>query len=347
MEKIDLKSLDKEGLDSFFKSKGLPPFRAKQVVHWIYERGATSIQEITELSKDLRAKLSETATISSLKLKKRLASVDGTEKYLFGLSDGNSIESVLIPDGKRLTLCISSQVGCQMGCKFCLTGSMGFIRNLEPREIVDQVLSIKRLITPGEITNIVLMGMGEPLNNFENVSQALQRLTKWAGFSKRKITLSTSGIAPEILNIPKKAPNVNLAVSLNATTDEIRSRIMPVNRKYPLYVLLPILKKYPVPARSRITFEYVLLGEINDSIEDAKRLIALLRGIPSKINLIPFNEFEGAEFSAPSDERVLQFQKKLVNAGMTAPVRKSRGKDILAACGQLRATYKGKKTTKK
>lgn len=340
MQKTDLKSLNKQEIDSFFKSRGLPSYRSKQVLHWIYEKGVTSIQEMTELSKELRTELSKTACISGLVLRNRLQSNDGTEKYLFGLSDGNSIESVLIPDEDRLTLCISSQVGCYVGCKFCLTGGMGFIRNLEPAEIVDQVLSVKRLIAPRKITNIVLMGMGEPLNNFENVVEALQRLTEWAGFSKRKITLSTSGIVPRIAELAGKMPAVNLAVSLNATTDETRSRIMPVNKKYPLKTLLNALKKYPLSPRYRITFEYVLLKGVNDSTEDAKRLGALLKGIPSKINLIPFNEFEGSAFRAPTEEAVLRFQKMLTDAGLTALIRKSKGRDILAACGQLRAEYK-------
>jgi len=342
MSKVNLKSLNKAGLESLFKREGLPPFRAGQMLHWIYERGATSIGEITEFSKPLREKLSQAAYISNLGLKDRKVSEDGTEKYLFELEDGNCIESVLIPDEKRLTLCISSQVGCYAACRFCLTGEMGFIRNLEAYEIVDQVISVKRLIAPKEITNIVFMGMGEPLNNFDNVVEALWRLTELAGFSKRRITLSTSGVVPKLPELPQKAPAVNLAVSLNAATDEVRSRIMPINKKYPLKMLLDALRQYPLPPRSRITFEYVLLADVNDSDEDAKRLVKLLRGIPSKINLIPFNEYEGSEFKAPQEGRVLAFQKILTDAGMTALVRKSKGRDILAACGQLRAGYEDK-----
>jgi len=343
MNRVNLKSLNKAHLESLFKREGPPAFRARQMLHWIYEKGAKSIEEITEFSKPLREKLSGIAYISNLELKDRKTSEDGTEKYLFELEDANCIESVLIPDEKRLTICISSQVGCYAACRFCLTGEMGFIRNLEAHEIVDQVISAKRLIAPKEITNIVFMGMGEPLNNFDNVLEALWRLTELVGFSKRRITLSTSGIVPKIFELPNKAPAVNLAISLNATTDDVRSRIMPVNKKYPLKMLLDALKQYPLPPRSRITFEYVLLADVNDSDEDAKRLVKLLRGIPSKINLIPFNEYEGAAFKAPREGRVLAFQKILTGAGLTALIRKSKGRDILAACGQLRAGYLKKK----
>jgi 23S rRNA (adenine2503-C2)-methyltransferase len=342
MDKINLKALNQAEMEAFFKGQGLPAFRARQMLHWIYEKGARSTEDITEFSKPLREKLSEIACISNLELKERKTARDGTEKYLFGLEDGNSIESVLIPDEKRLTLCISSQVGCYMSCRFCLTGAMGFIRNLAAHEIVDQVISTRRLIAPKEITNIVLMGMGEPLNNLDNVAEALWRLTEFAGISKRRITFSTSGIAPKIRELPRKAPAVNLAVSLNATTDEVRSRIMPVNKKYPLKTLMDALREYPLTPRARITFEYVLLRDINDTDEDARRLIKLLKGIPSKINLIPFNEFEGSDFKTPSEARVLAFQKILTDSGMTVLIRKSKGREILAACGQLKAGYEEK-----
>lgn len=337
MKKINLKALSKQELESFIKELGLPSFRAKQILHWIYEKYAGSIHEITELSKDLRQKLSENSYISNLELLGRQVSEDGTEKFLFGLEDAETIESVLIPDENRLTLCISSQVGCAMGCRFCLTGKLGLKRNLKSHEIVDQIISVSRTIKPRQITNIVLMGMGEPLSNFDNVVDALWRITEFLKISPRRITLSTSGIVPKILELPKKAPPVNLAISLNATTDEERDYIMPINKTYPLKELLTACRKFPLPARRRITFEYVMLKNINDTPEDAKRLINLLKGIPSKVNLIPFNPYEGSEFERAEDAQVLNFQKILLKGHVTALIRKSKGQDILAACGQLKA----------
>lgn len=340
MSRTDLKSLSLRDLEAFFKDSGLPAFRVRQFLHWTYEKYARSMQDITEFSKDTRELLSRKAYISNLELLDRLTSEDGTEKFLFGLEDGEGIESVLIPDEDRLTLCISSQVGCAMGCGFCLTGTLGIKRNLEPQEIVDQIISTNRLISPGKITNIVLMGMGEPLANFSNVCEALRRITDFMNISAKRITLSTSGIAPKIPELPNNAPSVNLAISLNATTDEVRDRIMPVNKTYPIRVLLDACRKFPLPQRRRITFEYVLLRGINDTPEDARRLVKLLKGIPSKVNLIPFNPYEGSEFRRPEDKRVSDFQNILLDANMTALIRKSKGRDILAACGQLRAKYK-------
>ncbi len=339
--KTNLKALSRQELETFIRGSGLPVFRAKQLLHWIYEKRVQSIPEITELSKDLREKLSQKAYISNLELLDRQTSKDGTEKFLFGLENGESIESVLIPDENRLTLCISSQVGCAMGCRFCLTGTKGLKRNLKAHEIADQIIPVSRLIAPGQITNIVFMGMGEPLANFENVVEALWRITELMKISPKRITLSTSGIAPKILELAEKAPMVNLAISLNATTDEVRDYIMPVNRTYPLKVLLDACRRFPLPARRRITFEYVLLEGVNDTHEDAKRLIKLLKGIPSKVNLIPFNPHPGEEFRRPDDKRVLEFQDILISGNITALIRKSKGQDILAACGQLKAKYVG------
>ncbi len=339
MEKTDLKALSKQELESFVKESGLPSFRAKQILHWIYEKHTQSIQEITELSKDLGEKLSEKAYISNLELLDRQISKDGTEKFLFGLEDGETIESVLIPDEDRLTLCISSQVGCATVCRFCLTGKFGLKRNLNAHEIVDQIIFTSRTIKPRRLTNVVLMGMGEPLANFENVVEALWRITEFMKISPRRITLSTSGIVPKILELPQKAPMVNLAISLNATTDAVRDYIMPINKTYPIKQLLDACRKFPLPARRRITFEYVMLKDINDTPEDAKRLINLLKGIPSKVNLIPFNPYEGSEFKRPDDKRVLEFQNILIKGNVIALIRKSKGQDILAACGQLKARY--------
>jgi 23S rRNA (adenine2503-C2)-methyltransferase len=337
MSRVNLKELSKQSLESFLKGLGAPAFRARQLLHWLYEKHAADIQEITELSKEFRLKLSEVAYIGNLSLLDRKSSSDGTEKYLFGLEDGESVESVLIPDDDRLTLCISSQAGCALGCRFCLTGAIGLRRNLKPHEVVDQVISVSRAIRPCTLTNVVMMGMGEPLANFDNVIEALWRLTELVKISPRRVTLSTAGIVPKIIELARKGPKVNLAISLNATTDEVRDRIMPVNRAHPLRELLKACREFPLPERRRITFEYVLLKGVNDSIEDAHRLAKLLKGIPSKVNLIPFNPYEGSEFERPGDEVVAAFQEVLLNAHMTALVRKSKGRDISAACGQLRA----------
>jgi 23S rRNA (adenine2503-C2)-methyltransferase len=348
MPKTNLKALSKKELESFVRASGLPAFRANQLLHWIYEKRTQSLDGITEFSKGLRESLSQTAYISNLAILKRAVSEDGTEKFLFGLGDGESIESVLIPDNDRLTLCISSQVGCAMKCRFCLTGKMSLKRDLKAHEIVDQIISAGRLIDPRKITNIVFMGMGEPLANFVEVVESLRRMTELMNISKRKITLSTSGIAPGILELggiggsvgeAQSPPRVNLAISLNATTDEVRNRLMPINRKYPLTALLAACRRFPLEPRRRITFEYVLLEGVNDTEDDAKRLVRMLKGIPSKVNLIPFNPYEGSEFRRPPDERIERFQNILLDGNITALIRKSKGRDILAACGQLKAGY--------
>jgi 23S rRNA (adenine2503-C2)-methyltransferase len=340
MKKIDLKSLSKDSVESFIKDAGLPSFRSRQILHWIYERYAQSFEEITELSKKLREELAERAYISNLTLLNRMTSHDGTEKFLFGLEDGETIESVLIPDEERLTLCISSQVGCAMGCVFCLTGKSGLQRNLGPHEIIDQVISVNRMILPRRITNIVLMGMGEPLANFNNVVEALRRMTGVMVISPRRITLSTAGIVPRIAELSQLGLKVNLAISLNATTDTVRDVIMPINKTYSIKALLDTCRKLPLQQTRKITFEYVMLKDINDSTADAKRLVRLLHGIQSKINLIPFNPYSDCEYERPDDIAVLRFQEILAKAEVTVIIRKSKGRDILAACGQLKARYK-------
>jgi 23S rRNA (adenine2503-C2)-methyltransferase len=285
-------------------------------------------------------------------------SIDGTRKWLLRFDDGNEAECVHIPEEDRGALCVSSQVGCAQACRFCLTGSGGFRRNLDAFEIVDQILFVEKLIASGEragtvhqggggnfrrepvryITNIVLMGMGEPLANFDNVVQALRVITADKGlrFSPRRVTLSTDGLAPEIDRLGTTGIRVNLAISLNATTEAVRDRIMPVNRRYPFRELLAACRRFPLDERRRITFEYVLLSGVNDSGEDARRLVHLLKGIRSKVNLIPFNPFPGSEFRRPPDAAVRRFQKVLLDHHLTAPLRESRGRDISAACGQLR-----------
>ena len=340
MEKIDLKSLSKDDVESFIKDAGLPSFRSRQILHWIYERYAQSLEEMTELSKKLREELAERAYISNLTLLNRMTSHDGTEKFLFGLEDGETIESVLIPDEERLTLCISSQVGCAMGCVFCLTGKSGLKRNLGPHEIIDQVISVNRMILPRRITNIVLMGMGEPLANFDNVVEALRRMTGVMVISPRRITLSTAGIVPRIAELGQLGLKVNLAISLNATTDSVRDVIMPINKTYPIKAVLDTCRKLPLQQTRKITFEYVMLKDINDSTADAKRLVRLLHGLQSKINLIPFNPYSDCEYERPDDIAVLRFQEIMAKAEVTVIIRKSKGWDILAACGQLKARYK-------
>ena len=338
--KTNLHALSKKDLEDFFRAHNLPSYRIRQLIHWIYERSAKSLEEITEFSKDLRVVLSDKAYLGQLTLLNSQVSSDGTEKFLFGLEDGETIESVLIPYEERLTLCISSQVGCAMGCVFCLTGKLGLKRNLAPHEIVDQVIGVNRLIFPRRITNIVLMGMGEPLANFDNVVDALKRMTGLMMISPRRITLSTSGLVPKIVELGQQGLKVSLAISLNATTDAVRDEIMPVNKIYPLKALLEACRKFPLPSSKRITFEYVMLKGINDSDEDARRLIRLLKGIPSKINLIPFNPYNYCEYERPDDAAVLRFQDILAQANMTVIIRKSKGQDILAACGQLKARYR-------
>jgi 23S rRNA (adenine2503-C2)-methyltransferase len=337
-QRTNLKSLSTDGIQCFFKDLGLPKYRADQLLHWIYRKYASDISEITEFSNDLRKTLNEVAFISNLSIVKKMKSDDGTEKFLFGLEDGQTVESVLIPENDRMTICISSQVGCAMGCKFCLTGGLGLIRNLRAYEIVDQIVSVNRTLLPQKkITNIVLMGMGEPLANFDEVVSALWKIISFIGISKRKITLSTSGLVPKIALLAEKAPEVNLAISLNAATDATRNRLMPVNKKYPLKSLLDACRRFPLSPQRRITFEYVLIDGTNDSTDDARRLAVLLRGIRCKINLIPVNPHGGNALKRPSDEKILRFRKILVENNMTALIRESRGQDILAACGQLKA----------
>jgi 23S rRNA (adenine2503-C2)-methyltransferase len=371
----NIKMLIPDDLEGRIVGMGLKKYRAAQVFQWIYGRGAESFDEMTNIAKAERTLLADRFFISAIRVLKTEVSVDGTRKFLFELEDKHTLESVLIPEEDRSTLCISSQVGCAQACRFCLTGSGGFRRNLEAFEIADQVSSVEKMLAMESksgrlkstvledgrrdragalhaasravevlrdrtrlITNIVLMGMGEPLANFDNVVKALKIITadKGLGFSPRRVTLSTDGLVPEIEKLGSSGMKVNLAVSLNATTDEVRDRIMPVNRRYPIKELLAACGRFPLDERRRITFEYALLREVNDSEADALRLAKLLRGIRCKVNLIPFNPFPGSEFRRPDDLTVRRFQKILLDHHYTAPVRESRGRDISAACGQLR-----------
>jgi 23S rRNA (adenine2503-C2)-methyltransferase len=339
MHKTNILTFGEAGLKSFVEGLGMPGYRAAQIARWIYAEGKTSFEGMTNLSKADRERLSESAEIRIPELLSRLVSSDGAEKYLFGLEDGETVESVLIPDEKRVTLCISSQAGCALGCRFCLTGAGGFRRDLTAHEITGQVFAASGLAAPQAVTNIVMMGMGEPLLNRENVFEALRRLTspRMFGISTRKITLSTAGVVPALRELGESGLGVNLAVSLNAATDEVRDKIMPINKKYPIKALMAALKAYPLPPRRRITIEYVLIGGVNDSAEDAKRLAKLLRGLSCKVNLIPYNEHEGSVYKKPEEGAVLAFQEVLKSKDYTAFIRESMGADILAACGQLRA----------
>jgi 23S rRNA (adenine2503-C2)-methyltransferase len=358
-------------------------YRAKQVFQWVYQRFVTDWDQMTDQSKELRAWLKENVEIYRLKESQSHQALDGTHKFLWSLGDSKTIESVIIPaalqeksdepdeqdekevelqagqhfsgravpDGissqrwTRLTACISSQVGCAMACKFCLTGVQGLDRHLQTHEIVTQVFELRKL---APITNIVFMGMGEPLHNLENVIRACQIMLDEFGlnFSKRKVTVSTSGLVTGIEELGKRV-DVSLAISLNGTTDEQRSHIMPVNKKWNIEALLQACRDYPLGSHRRITFEYVLLKGLNDTLEDAARLIQLTKGIPSKINLIPFNEHSGSEFKRPTDDTVRGFQKYLLDRKVTATVRISRGRDISAACGQLRSIFGTARGTEK
>ena len=345
--RINLVGLSREELAEEFGKLSLPKFRVKQVWQWIYNKGVTDFAAMTNLAKPLREQLSEQFVIERPKVSQALQSVDGTAKWLLAFEDGNEVETVHIPAADRGTLCISSQVGCTLTCKFCHTGTQRLVRNLSPMEIVSQVMLSRDAFgewpspTDGsrQITNIVLMGMGEPLYNYDNVAKAMKIVMDPEGISmsKRKITLSTSGVVPLMRQCGEEL-NVNLAVSLHAVTDEIRDEIMPINKKYPLKELIQACRDYPnVNNARRITFEYVMLKGVNDSDTDARGLVKLLKGIPAKINLIPFNPWPGSGYQCSDPLRISQFADILAAAGLSAPVRQARGEDILAACGQLKS----------
>ncbi len=339
MTTTDLKNLTQEQLIAFVESLDQPSFRGRQILAWIYRPGVTTFDQMTDLAKEFRALLPAHATISRFENPVLETSADGTVKFGFLLHDGEMIESVLIPEEDRNTLCVSSQVGCAMGCTFCLTGAMGFRRNLTTAEIVNQVCGVRDYMLAtdkGKLTNIVFMGMGEPLANLENLIDALSILTEQRGldFSSRRITVSTCGLVPQMITLGEKT-NVNLAISLHAADDETRSRIMPVNLRYPLAELIQGCKQFPHKKRQRIMFEYTMLEGINDSDNDAMQLASLLGDIPCKINLLSLNETEESAYRSPGRARVLTFQKILRDQGYTTFIRQSRGADISAACGQL------------
>jgi 23S rRNA (adenine2503-C2)-methyltransferase len=330
----------REQLVAWLTERDIATYRADQILKWIYLRQADSFDEMTDLSKDIRAVLVRHFVIGRLDTETVETSRDGSRKYLFKLKDGKSIESVLIPERDHYTLCVSSQVGCAQGCLFCLTATGGFERNLTRAEIIAQVRDIKNeLDDPDQLRNIVFMGMGEPLANYENLVSALDTITdNDAGlrFATRRITVSTAGLVNRFAALGRET-KVNLAISLNATDDETRSRLMPINRNYPLEVLLEACRRYPLPAGRRITFEYILIKGVNDSTADARRLARLLQPIRCKINIIPFNMHEGCDFERPSESKIQAFFKILFDKNYTVIIRRSKGQDISAACGQLRA----------
>jgi len=337
-EPCDIAGLEPAELEEALAGLQAPRFHARQIYGWVHRRGVTDFARMTDLSRELRATLERACAITTPRIARKDVSVDGTTKYLLALEDGALIESVYIPDTPAQTFCISSQVGCAMGCGFCLTGKMGIIRNLTAGEIAGQVRVLATdLALLDQPFNIVLMGMGEPLHNYDQVMKALRMLASEHGLAMpaKRMTLSTVGVLPGIERLANEPLMPNLAISLHATTDAQRSAIVPINRKYHLEQLMAACRAFPLKKRNRITFEYVLLDGVNDTPEDARRLVKLLHGIRAKVNLLPLNEAPGIPFSRPSDERVNRFARVLADHDVNVTVRKSRGRDIRAACGQL------------
>ncbi|MEX2650093.1 MAG: 23S rRNA (adenine(2503)-C(2))-methyltransferase RlmN [Alphaproteobacteria bacterium] len=341
-----LAGLDRAELAAEVAALGEAPFRARQLWHWIYHRGARDFSVMTTIAKGLRARLAETYSLARPAIVAAQTSHDGTRKWLLGLADGREVETVHIPEEDRGALCVSSQVGCTLACRFCYTGTQTLVRNLSAAEIVGQVLLARDELgewpSPRDgrmISNVVLMGMGEPLFNYDAVAKALRVVMDPEGIaiSRRKITLSTAGVAPMIKRVGEEL-GVGLAVSLHAVSDEIRDRIVPLNKKYPLAELIQAVREYPGATNARrVTFEYVMLKGVNDSPADAKALIRLIAGIPAKVNLIPFNPWPGAPFECSTEAAIAKFARIVNDAGYASPVRTPRGRDILAACGQLRS----------
>ena len=345
LTKTDILDYSKAELAALSAELGLPGYRSDQLYGWLFNRSVDSFDQMTNLPKKLRAQLADRFTIDRLEPETIQTSKDGTRKFLFRLADGEAVEAVLIPERDHHTLCLSSQVGCAMGCKFCFTAAGGLTRNLTPGEIIGQIQAARAEVDEDKpLTNLVFMGMGEPLANFDNLIQAIGIITDQdgLGFSWRRTTVSTSGLAPRIGPL-LEAVNCRLAVSLNAPEDEIRSQIMPINRTYPLAELISACREADIRRGERITFEYVLLAGVNDSLNQAAKLVKLLAPVPAKINLIPFNEHPASPFKRPDAETVLAFQNRLIQSNLTAMIRRSMGADILAACGQLRG--QAEKTT--
>ena len=335
---LDFAALERRELEDATVALDLPRFRGRQIFQWIHQRGASDFAAMTNLPQPLRLDLATRGSIVEPAVDAKQVSTDGTTKFLLQLADTRRIEAVYIPDTPAQTFCISTQVGCAMACGFCLTGKMGLVRHLTAGEIVGQVRVLARETDLGGTAfNIVLMGMGEPLHNYDATMKALRILTDKEGLAipPRRITLSTVGVLPGLKRLSQEEIMPNLAISLHATTDEQRDVLAPINRKYKLEELMDVCREFPLRRRSRITFEYVLLDQVNDTPDDARRLVRLLEGIQAKVNLLPLNEAEGIPYKRPSDERVSAFAAILADRGVTVSVRKSRGRDIRAACGQL------------
>lgn len=346
--KVNLLGLSRKQMEAFFTEMGEKAFRAQQVMKWIYQEGVEEFDAMTNLSKVLRERLKEGAELRLPEVVQDHPSSDGTRKWLLKVDEVNHIEMVFIPEAERNTLCVSSQVGCTLACSFCSTARQGFNRNLTTAEIVGQIALAARIIglpeNKGErvITNVVLMGMGEPLLNLENVGPALDLMQDDLAFgiSKRRVTVSTAGVVPGIDEL-RELSDVSLAVSLHAANDELRDELVPINKKYPIKELMGACKRYVAgkPHR-RVTFEYVMLAGVNDSDEDARQLVNVLRGVPSKVNLIPFNPFPNAPYECSSNNRINAFREIIMQAGIMTVTRKTRGEDIAAACGQLAGKVK-------
>ena len=342
---VNLLDFDRKGLAAFFVEMGEKPFRATQLLKWIYQEDVTDFDQMTNLSKSLRAYLKQHCTITAPEILVEQIASDGTTKWVVEMGQGNRIESVFIPEEKRGTLCVSSQIGCALACTFCSTARQGFNRNLSVAEIIGQLyVAQQRLGQEKRITNVVLMGMGEPLLNFDNVVAAMNLMMDdfTYGLSKRRVTVSTSGIVPA-MNRLNEVCDVSMAVSLHAANDELRDELVPINQKYPLKELMTACREYAKQGpRKHITFEYVMLDGVNDTSQDARTLIRLLKNIPSKINLIPFNPFPDSKYRCSSAETIARFKNILHAAGLVTTIRKTRGNDIDAACGQLVGKVKDK-----
>ena len=340
MSRANLVGLLPSELEDLAVELGASRYRGRQLATWMYRKSVFDLEAMTDLPKEFRQTLAERTVVEVPEPERAMPSADGSRKLVFMLAGGSRISSVLMPDEERITLCVSTQVGCGFACGFCFTGVMGLERNLTAGEIVGQVLAANRLIEDGRrATHIVFMGMGEPLANYAALVKAVKILTDpklGVGYSPRRLTVSTVGLVPGIDKLGREDLKVNLAISLHATTDEVRTRLMPVNRSFDLAALMAAVKRYPLASRQRVFFEYVMLEDVNDTADDAQRLVRLLRGVKAKVNLIPFNDWEGARFRRPPLARILAFQSILLDAGITTTVRWSKGEDIGAACGQLR-----------
>lgn len=340
---INLFDYNLEQLSDFFIELGEKPFRAQQVYQWLHQYGVTDFSAMTNLSKALRERLVSVAEVRLPELVAEKASSDGTIKWLLKLNGGNCIETVYIPENNRGTLCVSSQIGCSLTCSFCSTAKQGFNRDLTVGEIISQVwIAVRKLSAENgkhdrKVTNVVMMGMGEPLLNFDNVVTAMDIMMDDLayGLSKYRVTLSSSGVVPKLYELKERSP-ASLAISLHAPNDTLRNELVPINRKYPLNELMALCKQYfPMESKRKVTFEYVMLDKVNDSLEQAKQLAKLLQGIPAKLNLIPFNPFSGTDYKRSKSEQISLFKDYLAKKGFNVTVRKTRGEDIDAACGQL------------